>query len=124
MEVGTEGGVQSACDRVVYRGGLGDNEFDQCNQTSKLVPRPHHTHLCTEGEVQSQVIDDVLKQVAHALVERVILSLQIREVDWFANDVLVEGSCEEAVEKLVVGNGLCNHATHKLEVLQVVWIDM
>ena len=103
---------------------MGDNEFEQCNQTSKLVPPPHHTHLCTEGEVQSQVIDDVLKQVAHALVKCVILSLQIREVDWFANDVLVEGSCEEAVEKLVVSNGLCDHATHKLEVLQVVGIDM
>ena len=93
-------------------------------QVNRWLPRPHHTHLCTEGEVQSQVVDDVLQQVAHALVEGVVLRLQVRELHRLANDVLVEGPREEAVQQLVVSNGLCDHATHKLEVLQVVWVDV
>ena len=44
----------------------------------------------------------------------------INPPDRFAEDVLVEGTCEVAFKKAVVIYSFCHNAPHKLEVAQMV----
>ena len=81
-------------------------------------------YLCTEGEVHVNLVQIVLQQEHHPLVEGVVLRLHVRVVDGLPEDVLVEGAREEAVQELVVVDGLGDNPAHKLEVVEMIRVDM
>jgi len=53
-------------------------------------------------------------------VKRVVFALHVGVADAFAENVLVEGSGEVALEQFVVVDGLGDDATDKFEVTQVI----
>ena len=45
------------------------------------------------------------------------------DVDRFAEDVLVEGSGEEGFDEEAVEEGFADYATHKAEILEVIFVE-
>ncbi len=66
----------------------------------------------------------MFQEVDHSLVEGVVFSLYVREVDGLPEDVLVERPCEVAIEQLVVVYSLGNHSSDELEIVEMVRIDV
>ena len=60
----------------------------------------------------------------HYLIERVVFAFHVCITNTLAKNVLVKRSSEITLEQLVVINGLCDDATNKLEITQMIGIAM
>ena len=81
-------------------------------------------YLNAESEVCSKLIEVMLQQVHHPLVEGVVFSLHVRVVHRLAQDVLVERPREVTVQELVVVDRFGDDPAYKLEVVQVNGVNV
>ena len=79
-------------------------------------------YLCAECQFHVDLTQVVFQQILQALIERVVKRLQICEVHGLAQDVLIEGTRKETVQKLVVVNRFGYDPAHEFKVTQVVGV--
>ena len=93
---------------------------------SRMVHSPTHTltHLNAKGKIISNVIQVVLQQINHSLIEGIVLTLHISIVYRFPQNVFVERPREITVEKLVVVDSLGDHPADETKVVEVVWVHV
>lgn len=81
-------------------------------------------YLCAKCEFHVDLTQVVFQQILQALIERVVKRLQISEVHSLAQDVLIERTRKETVQKLVVINRLGYDPAHEFKVTQVVRVTV
>ena len=77
-------------------------------------------YLCAKRKLHVDITEVVLQQIMQTLVERVVERLQIREVHWFVQDVLIKRTSKETIQQLVVVNRLRHDPADEFKVTQVV----
>ena len=63
-------------------------------------------------------------EIIDYLIERVIFTFHVGVTNTLAKNVLVKGASKITLEQFIVINGLCDDATNKLEVTQMIGITM
>ena len=81
-------------------------------------------YLCAECELHVDLAQVMFQQILQTLVERVVERLQICKVHSLTQDVLIEGSSKETVQKFVVINRLGHDPAHEFKVTQVVGVTV